>query len=33
MIDLLVKIPLMADAWGDMLKLLRALFKLFGWLV
>jgi hypothetical protein len=31
MIDLLVKLPLMVDAWGDMFKLLRALFKLFGW--
>jgi hypothetical protein len=31
MIDLLVKLPLMIDAWGDTLKLLRALFKLFGW--
>jgi hypothetical protein len=28
---LLVKLPLMVDAWGDTLKLLRALFKLFGW--
>lgn len=31
MIDLLVAIPLSVDAWGDILKLLRALFKLFGW--
>lgn len=29
--DLLVQIPAMVDAWGDVLKLLRALFKLFGW--
>jgi hypothetical protein len=31
MIDLLVHIPLNVDAWSDTLKLLRALFKLFGW--
>ena len=28
---LLVQIPALVDAWGDDLKLLRALFKLFGW--
>lgn len=31
MIALLARIPLMVDAWDDTLKLLRALFKLFGW--
>jgi hypothetical protein len=29
--DLLVRIPAMVDTWDDVLKLLRALFKLFGW--
>lgn len=31
MIEMLTRIPLMVDAWDDMIKLLRALFKLFGW--
>jgi hypothetical protein len=31
MIDLLVQVPAMVDSWSDMLKLLRLLFKLFGW--
>jgi hypothetical protein len=29
--ELLVQLPAMVDAWADVLKLLRALFKLFGW--
>jgi hypothetical protein len=31
MINLLAKLPLMVGAWEDILKLLRAIFKLFGW--
>jgi hypothetical protein len=30
--DFLVQgVPIMADAWGEILQLLRALAKLFGW--
>lgn len=29
--NLLVQIPAMVDTWGDVLRLLRAIFKLFGW--
>jgi hypothetical protein len=28
---MLVQIPAMVDAWADVLRLLRAIFKLFGW--
>ena len=29
--ELLVQVPAMVDAWADVLRLLRAIFKLFGW--
>jgi hypothetical protein len=29
--ELIVQIPAMVDAWADVLRLLRAIFKLFGW--
>jgi hypothetical protein len=29
--ELLVNIPVMVDAWDDILKLLRSIFRLFGW--
>lgn len=31
MIAMLVQVPLMVDTWSDTLKLLRLLFKFFGW--
>jgi hypothetical protein len=29
--ELLANHPLMVDAWADIFKLLRAIFRLFGW--
>lgn len=31
MLDFILQLPAMVDSWDDIMKLLRALFRLFHW--